>query len=351
MRALWATRIGIAAVACCLLAPAPAQARTRVRHVPGTYRTIQAAIDASNAGDVVDVAPGSYCGATVTTSVTLLGHGQATIVGCPESPTIADVLRAGFYLAGADGTSAASGTRIDGFTFDGLGIAEDDLDPLALGIFARFADGVRVENNVFEGTVQAITNTAGDGWVIAHNRIEALTLFDCEGTLCAGGDGIVIQLALDTVAAPGGPGAAVNRPEHNVVFDNQVSGALPDGFDVFSMAGVFVFAADDTLVDRNQVSIPDNPNADATGDAVLVSNVCCGEPDVVPGARNTAVLFNDGRDSQFGLVVEGTGGANTGGLVQYGNSGPIMIEGNLVASPPPRRPWAARRWVGRRTFF
>ena len=338
-------------VACCLLVSASAAARTRVRHVPGTYRTIQAAIDASNAGDVIDVAPGSYCGATVTAPLTLLGHGQATIVGCPESPTVSDVLRVGFYLPGADGTNAASGTRIEGFSFDGLGIAEDDLDPLALGVFARFANGVRIENNVFEGTVQAITNTAGDGWIIAGNRIEGLTLFDCQGTLCAGGDGIVVQLALDGVAAAGGPGAAVNRPEHNIVSGNQVSGAIPDGFDVFSMAGVFVFAADDTLVDRNRVSIPDNPNADATGDGILVSNVCCGEPAVEPGARHTAILFNDGRDSQFGVVVEGTGGDNTGGLVLHGNSGPVMVEGNLVASPPPRRPLAARRSFGRHTFF
>ena len=204
---------------------------------------------------------------------------------------------------------------------------------------------------MFEGTIQAITNTAGDGWLIAHNRIEGLTLFDCTGTLCAGGDGIVIQLARDAIAAPGGPGAAVNRPEHNVVLGNQVSGAIPDAFDVFSMAGIFVLAADDTLVERNDVDIPDNANADATGDGILVSNVCCGEPELTPGARHTVVIFNEGRDSQFGVVVEGTGGANTGGLVLFGNSGPVMVEGNLVASPPPRRPLAARPWVGRRTLF
>jgi nitrous oxidase accessory protein NosD len=335
----------------CLLVSASVAAKTRVRQVPRIYRTIQAAVDASNAGDVIDVAPGSYCGATVTTAVTLLGHGQATIVGCPESPIVSDELRAGFYLPGADGENAASGTHIDGFTFDGRGIAQDNLDPLAVGVFARFADGVRVEDNVFEGTVQAITNTAGDGWVIARNRIEGLTLFDCTGDLCAGGDGIVIQLARDSVAATGGPGAAVNRPEHNVVYGNRVSGAIPDGFDAFSMAGIFVMAADETLVDGNDVSIPDNPNADATGDGVLITNVCCGEPEVVPGARNTAVLFNDGHDSQFGVVVEGTGGANTAGLALYRDSGPVMVEGNLVATPAPRRPLAARRWFGRRTLF
>ena len=342
--------IGVAVV-CGLLTSAASAANGRVRRVPERYRTIQAAVDASNAGDVIDVAPGSYCGATVTTALTLLGHGRATIVGCPEGPTISDQLRAGFYLPGADGVSAASGTRIEGFTFDGRGIAEDNLEPLALGLFARFADDVRVEDNVFLGTVQAITNTAGDGWLITRNRVEGLTLFDCTGALCAGGDGIVIQLARDEIAAAGGPAAPVNRPEHNVVVGNQVRGALPDGFADFSMAGIFVFAADDTAVERNVVSIPDNPNADATGDGVLVTNVCCGEPPVSPGARRTLVLFNDGRDSQFGVVVEGSGGDNTGGLVLFGNTGPVMVEGKLVASQPPRRPLAARRFIGRRTFF
>ena len=343
--------IGVAVV-CGLLTSAASAAHARVRRVPERYRTIQAAVDASRAGDVVDVAPGSYCGATVTTAVTLLGHGRATIIGCPEGPAISDELRAGFYLPGADGASDASGTRIEGFTFDGSGVAEDHLDPLALGVFARFAYDVRVEDNVFLGTVQAITNTAGDGWFIARNRIEGLTLFDCTGALCAGGDGIVIQLAHDTIAAVGGPGAPVNRPEHNVVIGNQVTGEIPDAFDAFSMAGIFVFAADDTLVERNRVSIPDNPNADATGDGVLISNVCCGEAAVLPGARRTTVIFNDGHLSQFGVVVEGTGGDNTGGLALYGDSGPLLIEGNLVPNaPPPRRPLTARRSFGRRTFF
>jgi nitrous oxidase accessory protein NosD len=351
MRTSQVTKLGIVAAAFVLLAPAGAQARQRVRHVPGAYRTIQAAIDAANAGDVVDVAPGSYCGATVTTPVTLVGHGQATIVGCPEGPTVSGVLRAGFYLPGADGTNAASGTRIDGFTFDGLGISEDDLDPLALGVFARFADDVRVEDNTFEGTVQAITDTAGDGWVIAGNRIHQLAVFDCTGTLCAGGDGIVIQIARDDVAAPGGPGAAVNRPQHNAVVANEVDGAIPDGFATFSLAGIFVMSADETLVTRNRVSIPDNPQAEATGVGVLVSDACCDEPALTPGARNTVVTFDDGRDSQFGVVVEGTGGENTAGLVLFGDSGPLMVEGNLVANNPPRRPLSAHRSFGRRMFF
>ena len=349
MRGRRMTKVGVALLGG-LLASAAARGEARERRVPDRYPSIQAAVDAADAGDVIDVGPGQYCGATLATPLTLVGHG-ATVVGCADGPLVSGQLRTGFFLPGADGQNPASGTRITGFVFDGRGISETNLEPLALGVFARFADRVRIENNVFLGTVQAVTNTAGDGWVIAGNRMRDLAVFDCTGALCAGGDGIVIQIARDEVAAPGGPGAAVNRPEHNVVAGNEVSGTIPDGFGTFSLAGIFVMSADGTVVTRNRVSIPDNPNADAGGDGVLVTDVCCGEPALTPGARNTVVTFNDGRDSQFGVVVEGTNGENTGGLVLFGNSGPVTVEGTLVDDRvPPRRPMAFHPF-GRRTFF
>jgi len=326
------------------------RAEAALRRVPEIYRTIQAAVDAAGPGDVVEVGPGSYCGATIDVRVDLIGHGTA-IVGCDAGPILFGELRAGFYLPGAAGISGASGTHIEGFLFDGRGISDENLEPLALGVFARFANDVRVERNLFLGGVQAITNTAGDRWRISGNRIESLTLFDCaDGGLCAGGDGIVIQIARDDLAAPGGPGAEVNRPQGNIVVDNHVGGAIPDGFDEFSMSGIFVFAADNTLIARNRLAIPDNPAADASGDGVLISNECCGEPALTPGARNTVVFENDGRGSQFAVVVEGTGGANTRGLFLRDDPGTVMVEGQLVTTAGGRRVSRIDRGF-RRTLF
>jgi nitrous oxidase accessory protein NosD len=313
-------------------------AAAAVLRVPHSYLTIKAAIDAASAGDTVEVGPGVYCGATVDRPLTFIGRDQPVIVGCDDGPALTNGERVGFYLPGAgDGTNAASGTRIDGFVFDGRGVSDSNLQPLAFGVLARFANDVRVEHDRFEGVVQAVTNTAGDRWIIARNTIVGLTLFDCSGTLCEGGDGIVVQIARDPLALPGGPADPVNRPEHNVIVDNCIEGAIPDGFDVFSMAGIFVLAADDTLVARNQVAIPDNPNAGAAGDGVLVSNECCGVPAFAPGARRTVVVGNDDDGSQFGVVVEGTGGANTEGLVLFGDSGAIVVEGNVIARDPRHR--------------
>jgi hypothetical protein len=335
--------IGIAgSVVVSMLAAGGAEAR--VLRVPQGFPTIQAAVDAAAGGDVVDVAPGSYCGATVETPVTLLGHGRATIVGCADGPVLSGGIRAGFRLPGADGTSAASGTHIDGFVFDGRGISQTNLDPLGVAIIANFASDVRVERNVVLGTVQAITNTAGDRWLIAHNRIEGFTVFDCTGALCGGGDGVVVQLARDGGDAPGGPSAAVNRPEQNLIFDNEISGVIPDGFDVFSLVGVFLFDADGAVVTRNQLAVPANPNAGATGDGVLVSDFCCDEAPLLPGARNDVITFNDDRGSQVGVEIDGTGGENTQGLVLFGNLGQVIVEGNVVDNGWSAGRVAARGW-------
>jgi hypothetical protein len=323
--------VGFVAAAGVLLAAAPGEAQARVRRVPERYATIQAAVDAADAGDVIDVGPGPHCGATIDRPVNLQGDGRAVIVGCADGPVLANGVRAGFRLPGADGASGASGTRIEGFIFDGRGVSADNLEPLGVAIIGTFANDVRVERNRVLGTVQGITNTGGDRWVIVHNVIDDLGVFDCTGALCGGGDGIVIQIS---TAAP------AFRPERNLVAGNVVNGAIPDGFGVFSMVGVFVFAADGTVVTRNRLSIPDNPNADAIGQGVLVDNSCCGQPAVTPGARNTVVTFNDGRGSQIGVEIDGTGGENTGGLVLFGNLGPVVVEGAVVDDGPrPRRPF------------
>jgi nitrous oxidase accessory protein NosD len=334
---------GLVTAVAVLLAAAPGEAQARVRRVPERYATIQAAVAAADAGDVIDVGPGSHCGATIDRPVSLQGHGRATIVGCADGPVLSNGVRAGFRLPGANGASGASGTQIDGFIFDGRGVSAANLDPLGVGIIATFANDVRVERNHVLGTVQGITNTGGDRWVIVGNVIDDLGVFDCTGALCGGGDGIVIQVS---TASPD------SRPERNFVAGNVVSGAIPDGFGVFSMVGVFVFAADDTVVTRNRLSIPDNPNADAIGQGVLVDNSCCGQPAVTPGARNTVVTFNDGRGSQIGVEVDGSGGANTQGLVLFGNLGPVVVEGALVDDGPrPRRPFTPGRRLAHRPMF
>ena len=86
--------VGFIAAAGVWLAAAPGEAQARTRRVPERYATIQAAVDAADAGDVIDVGPGRHCGATIDRPVRLDGNGRAVIVGCAEGPALGSGVRA-----------------------------------------------------------------------------------------------------------------------------------------------------------------------------------------------------------------------------------------------------------------
>ena len=51
--------------------------------------------------------------------------------------------------------------RIRGYRFEGEGVAKGKADALAFGVFSRGATDVVVEDNRFDGTIQAITDAGG----------------------------------------------------------------------------------------------------------------------------------------------------------------------------------------------
>jgi hypothetical protein len=311
-----------------VLALAPA-AQARSWRVPQDHRTIQAAIDAAADGDEIVVAAGHHCGAQIHRRVRLRAAGPAIVAGCDGGPTLFGKVRVGFLLPGTAQASPARGTEIRGFSFDGAGVSNQNFDALAFGVYARFTSDVTVEDNQFHGTVQAITNTAGDGWTIRSNRIQGLTLFDC-GEQCGGGVGIAVQAAIGPDAAEGGDGEPANRPERTVILHNQVQGQAPAGFTSFPMTGILVLGADATLVSNNLFSIRPGDGAQADyplAAGVTFSDRCCGRPALTLGTNLSAVMLNDGGDSPYTAVVEGAGGANTNGLLMTGNRGEVLVEG------------------------
>ena len=324
----WAVRGLLAAVsvAASLVMSSPVAARTW--RVPADKPTIQAAVDAAAADDEIRVAPGDHCGATITKPLSLLGQadgaGPARIVGCQGGPTLSPGLRVGFMLPGEAPGAAASGTTISGFHFDGAGISSENLRPLAFGVFARFAHDVTVAGNEFQGTVQAITNTAGDGWSIRSNRIQGLTVFDCTGEHCGGGDGIVVQVASGTEAAAGGASNAFNRPEGTLILGNSIEGRAPPGFSAFAMAGILVLGGEATLIFNNRLEIKAGVEANGESPTRLAAGVLLDDQHAAsatpldPGTKFTGVLLNNALGSDHALVVEGTGGD---GLMAAGNFG------------------------------
>jgi hypothetical protein len=288
---------------------AEAAADAAVIRVPRDARTIQAAVNRASDGDIITVAPGRYCGATIDREVHLIATWATQIVGC-ATPTISG-LRAGFFLP----DESASGSTITGFRFDGRGIADDDTEPLAFAIFARDAHGVIVDLNRIEGTIQGITNTRGDGWIIAGNVIHRLTLITR-----GGGDGIVLQQR----------DPALDRAAGNVVGFNHIDGRIPDGHAAFDMVGVLVIGQERPAVTLNKLAIPDNRRAEARGIGVLVTDICCGDAASFPTTHGAVIVGNDGRHSQFAVIVDRDASGGTGNSRQaviVGNRGVVLVDG------------------------
>jgi hypothetical protein len=302
---------------------APQLAEGRSLQVPREHPTVQAAVDAAADGDRIVVGRGRFCGATIDKRLDLVGVHGATIIGCAD-PVIGPGLRAGFFLPDA----RASGTRIRGFRFDGRGVSNANLLPLALGVLARQVDRVEVTDNEFLGIVQAVTNTDGSGWRVLFNRIEDLTALTCDG-LCTGGDGIVFQqrLRLDV------------RPKGNVAAFNRIEGRIPDGLDEFSFAGIFVLGQEGAFLLANRLAIPDNPAAAGEGDGILVTDQCCASV-VVSTSIGSRILFNEGQRSEVAVRIAPDAQGGLGNLEDakvFGNRGRVEL--------PPGAP--VHRWLWR----
>jgi hypothetical protein len=288
-------------------------AHGKVTKVPQDYATIQAAVDAAASGDTIMVGPGSWAGATIKKEVTLIGEGNPVI---STGPFLSGIRQVGFYLNGISWTP--SGTTIRGFTFDGTGNAASGAN-LAFAIFGRKANSITVTHCTVLGTIQGITNTAGDGWLISHNKIVG------QGTEPNGGGiGIVIQTSFFD---------QTDRAMDNTVTFNEITGVAgsPLGF---GTAGIGIFSADNTVVKNNKVVVSTIVSAVDVATGIIVDNFVCGGPCVLnPSNTGAYIVNNDLRGSGLGLYVGDDGTVpndNTVGLVLRGNFGTNLI-GTLSA--------------------
>ena len=227
--------VGFVAAAGVWLAAAPGEAQARTRRVPERYATIQAAVDAADAGDVIDVAPGRHCGAPIDRPVTLRGNGRAVIVGCADGPALCERRARRLSSAGrgrrqrrqrhaASKASCSTGAASPRPTSSRWASA------IIASVRQRRARRAQPHPRHRPGDHQHGRRSLGDrpqrdrrpDRVRLHRRAVRRRRRHRHPDRAR------------PVAAPGGP---ARQPARTSSLGNVVNGAIPDGFGVFSMVG------------------------------------------------------------------------------------------------------------------
>lgn len=320
-----------------LLAPVlglwAATAQAVVIHVPKDEPTLQAAVATAKSGDTIMVGAGRWCGADIRTNLTLVGRGDAVIVGgsaCAAGPTV-DNYRVGLYLG-----REAGGTTIRHLAFDGTG-ADTDPEALAYAVYGDDVDHVRIEHVTVRGTVTAFVNRGGDDWRIRHADISGVS---ARGSV--GGRGIALLARAED-----------DRPIGTSISDTDVLlGRLnPDG----TSAGVYLAGAGETEVRSTRVrarslevqavgvlvtsarfgSLPPPPTYSPPPPAPGVAGLPPPPPPPPPSipievaSDGAHVTNNDGRRVSYVLVVHP---GNAVGLEHRANLGVTVVEGERLES-------------------
>src|SRR6266849_8331720 len=284
--------------------------------VPRDFPTIQIAVNNANPGDTIRVGPGRWCGARITKTLNLVGEGT-TVMGCPAGVPgpVGNLARRGFFI-----NVAASGTSIRDFTFDGTGFSDTNRNPLALGIDAGFGtNNVVVDNNLFLGGLGGI-QAFGSGWLVTHNVFNGFTILS-NG---AGGFGILSE---DFQTGP----FTGNAYLYNVFIAKVPPGSF--SFASFTnevdvpFVGIGIAGHNGTIIANNKMAITSN----ATGDAGVGIIATDASPDGISSTcSNLVITNNEGRLSQYGLIItrdQSLGTGNTVGATIRGNFGVNLIDG------------------------
>jgi hypothetical protein len=285
----------------------------RTIRVPQDFANIQAAIDGAKPGDTILVSSGRWCGAIITKPVNLLGDHDTAITSCPSNFGPANQKR-GFLVR-----TAATGTTIRNFTFDGQGFSDANRTPLALGIGSNLAaNNVIVENNRFVGGLFGV-NVNGRGWSVNDNVFEGFTLLSPPN--CTGGAAIMSENA--------GPLRFTNTFK-----GNRITSSVPDGsfascswineLDI-AIAGIVISGQDGTVISDNVVSVASNLTNDA-GAGIIASDVNASNTFLT--SINLVITGNDADKSKYGVIV--THG-NTQGAVIHNNEGVNLVDGMTAA--------------------
>jgi parallel beta-helix repeat protein len=181
------------------------------------HPTIQTAINEATAGDIIEVAAGTYVEqVTIDKSLSLIGAGElVTKIQAPATRTSTVVQVSTWdYIVAAYPTTGTIDVRIEGFTIDANSLPKQTGTAGLIGVFFRDVDGTTA--GLFDSTVQRFEQVDYQSWGIRVYGDSALTI---DGNILTGytRDGI-------TAIGDGGTGA----DPVVTISDNDLTGsALP----------------------------------------------------------------------------------------------------------------------------
>ena len=236
--------------------------------------SIQAAIDAAEDGDTIEVGAGSYVGdLTIDKAITLVGANSG-LSGDDAGRGVEAIIDGRITLASDDVT-------IDGFEFAGSGTAIRGGASVSEGY-----SNITIENNDFvSGSGQVILNGFSQGgdpagtssnWTISSNRFDGITGNNSTAMRVENIDGLTIQdnvINHDDAAVSGRRGIQIDNSQNVTVDGNTVDMGVTD----FSDAGAVFSAALYSL----QFSMDDDGSSRTVSNVSVTNNTFIGSYDGV----------------------------------------------------------------------
>lgn len=287
--------------------PSFGHAAREVLHVPRDFATIQAAVDAAQPGDIIQVAPGVYHEAIVVTTSDLRLHGQnAVLDGTPLRDPAATGLF-GIHVAGS-AASPVTGVEISGLEVRGY----------ERGIVLQWAQRSRVyQNDVHDNTDMNLSDGLNflDGIVLVSSGFNEVIANETHGN---GHDGIQLN-----------GGSAGNLVRANRTHDNgsQTPAMTGCGINLTGAGNDDNRVVANTVLDNHWGILIIGPAPGSTGNFVgqnqIHGHVRAGVG-VVGAPSGNVIAQND---------------ASGNGLGDLGPSGPF----DLFDAPPTDNTWARNR--------
>jgi hypothetical protein len=254
--------------------------------VPGDYDYIQDAVDAASPGDTIMVGEYEGPGAVIDKQVEIVGSGNGTVVNAgfrihPDSST--NPTKSAFFIP-AGISHAADGTIISNLKI------ECSAD-CALGVYARDADDITVSHLTMIDTQQGITNRAGSGWEITHNKFDGLIGYRRSSHI-----GIFVVGENDWDA---------NEVTNNLVAFNHVDGTNTDRYNNLNhyRYGIYLKVESASVLNNKVVQNKSEVTGGRVGLSIGIMLRDDSGPEDEAVMANNAVGFNDVRGSDWGLGV------------------------------------------------